>query len=581
MPSAAELWLPPSYEYTKAPPPKLGEKYGGWLAGREDQIQYMQMPGGATLQFDLDRLTLADYRQMRSHYQVNISLSILGFMMNQLDWRIACDDAKIQDAVTDWMAEVWTRLSRGVAQAFWSGYSPMILQWDNHPTEPRIVLDKVKDLRPEDCKVHWKEVDGYAPPNHAKPKLKVFDGIDINGTNAGNGQSWPVPAESSLWYPLLMENGDHYGKKLLKPAFPAWFFSQLIHLFANRYFERFGEPLPIGRAPFDETVDMGGGQSMGGKDVMEMILRNIRNRSVVVLPNNVMPGTNANTGKPVYDYSIEYLESQMRGADFERYLTRLDEEISLGIFTPVLLYRTADVGSYNLGEAHYRLFMSLLNALAGDLKEYLDRYVLDRMVDFNFGKNAARARWIPRKLGKDVPETLRAIIAAMIQAGTAKVDVHELGTALGIGVEEIDPLVAEEAKAKIAAENAPPTITAPGGGANPKNGTTKAGDGTGAGQGGGSTERKPSDNTMALIDRMLFRVGPQATKMFIEGKFGKFDFGHDRQLAEALPGGRLAAQQYLHGIERWAAEAWSAYDNSAQFALALRKVMVGAASEYS
>jgi hypothetical protein len=173
---------------------------------------------------------------------------------------------------------------------------------------------------------------------------------------------------------------------------------------------------------------------------MDMILTNIRNRAVVVLPNDLnVVGTN-NTTKPTYDYEIEYLESQMRGADFERYLTRLDEEISLGLFTPVLLYRTADVGSYNLGDAHYRLFMAMLNALGGDMKEYIDHYVLDRMVDFNFGPNAPRARWIPRKLGKDHPETLRAIIQQAIQAGWAKVDVAELGTALGITVDEVEIL---------------------------------------------------------------------------------------------------------------------------------------------
>jgi hypothetical protein len=51
-----------------------------------------------------------------------------------------------------------------------------------------------------------------------------------------------------------MQNGDYYGKKLLRPAFTSWFFSMLVHLFANRYYERFGEPTPVGRAPFDDEI---------------------------------------------------------------------------------------------------------------------------------------------------------------------------------------------------------------------------------------------------------------------------------------------------------------------------------------
>lgn len=561
---ASKLWTPDSYNYKKSDPPKLGDKYGGWLAGREESIQYAKLPGGGIMQFDLDRLTLDDYRAMRNHYQVNISLSILGFMMHQIDWRIACDDKKIRDAVELWMAEIWTRLIHSFAQSFWAGYSPMILQWDNHPTEPRIILDKVLDLVPEDCRVNWKQVDGYAPVGHVPEKIFIYDGIKVRN------KSYPVPAESSLWYPLLMENGDHYGRKLLKPAFPAWFFSQLIHLFSNRYFERFGEPLPIGRAPFDEPVDMGDGTTKSGREVMDGILRNIRNRSAVVLPNNLQSGNANHQGKPSYDYEIEYLESQMRGADFERYLTRLDEEISLGIFTPVLLYRTSDVGSYNLGEAHFRLFMSLLNALAGDIKRYLDEYVLERLVNFNFGPNAPRAKWIPRKMGKDNPETLRAIISAMISGGVAKVDVHDLGTALGLQVEEVELMV--EA----------PTLPGDDPNAKPGDPGTKAvkpGDGSGTGASGSTVKKKPSDNTVQLLNRMLFRCEGQAKRLYADGQVKNLDFGYERQLADLLPGGRTDAQDVLARANRWAVEAMPLFDNAETFVVGLGRVLNGLVDE--
>ena len=49
----------------------LGDKFGSW-AGRD--LDYWTLPGGAVLQFDLSRLTLADYRAMRDHYQINASL---------------------------------------------------------------------------------------------------------------------------------------------------------------------------------------------------------------------------------------------------------------------------------------------------------------------------------------------------------------------------------------------------------------------------------------------------------------------------------------------------------------------------
>ncbi len=377
---------------------------------------------------------------MRSHYQVNISLNALTFLMHQIEWHIECSDKKIRDAAESNMREVWTQLARCTSQAYWSGYSPTVIDWENNERTSKIEVKAFRDLVPEECRVNWKQVPGYAPPNHARPKLNVYDGIKQQGA------SFPIPPESTFWYSFMMENGDYYGRKVLKSAFPAWFFSQLIHLYANRYFERFGEPLPIGRAPFDADVRMSDGSMVDGRTAMENMLTGIRNRSVMVLPNDInQQAQNQSTGKANYEYEVSYLESQMRGADFERYLTRLDEEISLALFTPLLMTRTSDVGSYNLGTTHAQMYLWMFNALAGDQKEYIDHFILDRFVDFNFSTKAPRARWVPEKGGKRDAETTRAIITALISGGMVGVDLIELGTSLGLTLKEIEQVTADPA----------------------------------------------------------------------------------------------------------------------------------------
>lgn len=430
---------PPSFKRNpSAPKPIMGDAFGAW-AGRD--VQYTQLPGGSVMTFDLSRLTLQDFRGMREHYQLQASLNVLTFILHQIDWKIECDQQEIADQIEANLRDIWTMLIRGMAQAFWAGYSPNVLDWDNDPDSGYLVVTKVKDLVPEECRVHWKKVDGYAPPGAIPPKFNVFDGIDQfwrgsaigTGDSAGrSGSSRTIPPENSLWYPMTMENGDYYGKKLLRPAFPAWFFSSLVHLFANRYFERFGEPTPVGRAPLGDDIDMGNGVVKSAKDVLNEILTSLRSRGVVALPSDRDPTTKE------YDWDIEYLESQMRGADFERYLSRLDEEMSLAVFTPVLLFRTADVGSYNLGQMHLQVFMWMLNSLAGDLKYYIEKYVVDRMRVFNWGEKAPKARWTYRKLGKDNTAVLQQILGAVIQAGMAKPDLEELGTAIGMTMHEVE-----------------------------------------------------------------------------------------------------------------------------------------------
>lgn len=407
----------------KEAPPALGNSHGRW-AGRND-LDFLQLPGGGVVAFDLSKLTLSDFRQMRDHYQINASLSVLSFMQHQSDWHIEHEDKKIADFCTEQIANNWTGLNRTLAQANWAGYSPAALEWENEGR--RIVLDKIKDLVPEECEVNWREEKGWAPPGRTPPTFLTYDGIKQIGA------PWPIPVENSLWYPLLMENGNYAGRKLLRPAFTSWFFSILLHLFANRYYERFGEPVPVGRAPFDEEIDIDG-NSVRGNNYMLKILQDLRNRSVIVLPNTQ---TEDSSGKASFDYDLEYLESQMRGADFERYLTRLDEEMSIGLFTPILLMRTADVGSYNLGVGHMQVYLWMLNAMNDDRKVYIDKYLLAKMKNYNFGVNSPPPKIVFRKMGNSNAEMVKELLTALVQGNKAMVDLEELGQMAGMTLKEV------------------------------------------------------------------------------------------------------------------------------------------------
>ncbi|AKJ71693.1 hypothetical protein TIN2_3 [Tsukamurella phage TIN2] len=415
--------------------PVVGDAFADWGGLNRD---FMHLPGGGVIGFDTSKLKISDFRRMREHYQIGSSLHVLTFMLHQLDWHIECDDKKVEQWCTYNLELIWTRLIRAMSTAFAFGFSANAVEWENDVNEGKLRLNKIKDLVPEECEVSWKYVDSALKTGTQQvsaPKIPIFDGIQRRGTN------YKVPVENSLWYPLLMENGNHRGRQLLRTAFQPWFFSTLIHLYQNKYFERFGEPVPIGRAPYNDKVTVGD-KSVYGYDLMATILSNIRSRSAVVLPN-----TRSREGlndQPEFDYQVEYLESQMRGADFERYLTRLDEEMSLALFTPLLLLRTADGGGFNQGIAHTQVYLWMLNAVAGDMAEYIDKYILRYMAVYNFGANAKLPRIRFRKLGVAQQETMRAVVQAMIGKGTVKPNVQELGQHIGLTLEEIEEVTEDE-----------------------------------------------------------------------------------------------------------------------------------------
>lgn len=489
----------------KDPPPKLGEAFAPW-AGRD--IEHFALPGGGVVQFDLSKLQLEDYRQMRDHYQVNASLAVLSFMQHQSDWHIECDVKKIADSCEDQLLNIWTPLNRSLGTANWAGYAPNALDWENDLLSNQVRITKVKDLAPEECRVNWKEVEGWAPPGRTPPKYKIYDGIKYEPQ-----RGWPIPVENSFWYPLLMENGDYYGRKLLRPAFQSWFFSILVHLFANRYFERFGEPTPIGRAPFDEEIEVGAQhQSVRGNEYLLGVLQQLRSRSAVVLPND--QSTVGNGTSTEYDYQIEYLESQMRGADFERYLTRLDEEISLGLFTPILLLRTADVGSYNLGVGHMQVYLWMLNAMNDDRAVYINQYILNKFVNYNFGPNAPRAKIVFRKMGNTDTDLIKQLLVALVSKDKAKIDLKELGQLAGLSLSEIKQTLAPPA-APATDPNAPADPNAP----------------TDPNAPGNISELRQISNEIST------RVENQVTKAFREHKFNsdnKISLGFKRRFQKAL-----------------------------------------------
>ncbi len=509
--------------YKKQKPPQTGEKFGNW-AGRS--LDLLSLPGGGIVQFDLNALTLTDYRAMRTHYQVNSSLSVLSFMQHQSNWTIEHEDKKVVDFMTDNLDGVWTQLNRAMSQANWAGFSPSVLQYENDDVSGKTILTKIKDLIPEECAVNWKVIDGYSPPGEVPPKIKVYDGIKQLG--------WPhpIPVDSTFWFPILMENGDYYGSKLLKSAYTSYFFSMLLHLFSNRYYERFGEPTPVGRAPQDELVSLPDGQGgytqMPAHEYMMYQLQQLRNRSVVVLPSDRDMDTN---GRGYFDYDLQYLESQMRGADFERYMQRLDEEISLAIFTPVLLMKTADVGSYNLGVGHMQMYLWMLNAINADRAQYINKYILAPLYRINF---AVRGKKMPKikfnKLDNSNADMLQIILQALIGRGDITFDLTQLGEMAGLTIEQAQQTLADPT-------GAPPPVDPTG---KNKNKDALNVDGLGGNEKGAKEPETPGIlnlSAKAIRDAVVARVRAQVERAYKEGAFNadlQINMGYRRKMEQAL-----------------------------------------------
>jgi hypothetical protein len=533
--------------YKKDPAPKTGEVFATW---GDNSTPLARLPMGGIVQFNLDNLRVADFRNMRTHYQVNSSLAVLAFMQHQSDWHVECDDQKVADECEYQLRAIWTQLNRGMATANWAGYSPNILQYENSADRGKTELSKIKDLVPESAAVHWKEVDAWRPVGatpHSTAKVKIYDGIKQLGA------PWPTPVDNTFWYPLLMENGNYEGTQLLKAAFTSWYFSILIHLFANRYYERFGEPIVKGRAPFEENIRLpGSSESVPGVNYMLSLIQDLRNRSVVVLPDS---RTENSKGQSSYDYDLEYLESQMRGADWERYLTRLDEEISIGMFTPILLLRTADVGSYNLGVGHMQMYLWMLNAMNADRAQYIDKYILAKIANFTFSPKAPRPHIKFRKLGNQNADLVKSVLMYLLDNKAVMPDVKEVGEISGMSLEQIKKTI----------EDTPVTPPAPGvgnpGPADPNNPPGQ--------------DPLASGDPKATQQDITARVARQVENHFANGGMkpdSNIDMGYRRRL-ERILGSTDKAERVYAAMDAWISDCKTVFKNPGEFNSAFSRVL--------
>lgn len=365
-----------------------------------------------------DNIKLDTYKKISKHYQVAAAMAVISYSIQQIDWFIQAEDEKVKKVLTISIENIWNRLIRSASKSFIYGFSPNVKVFKLEKIEGKeyIVYKKIKDLDPADCVV---KTDKYG----------VFNGFIYK---KGSLQEVTVKPDYAFWYVANMENGNLYGESMLKKIYKPWWFSEKVHTFANRYYERFGEPLVLGRAPSGAKVKNASGATKDAQDLMKEIIENIRNHSSVQLPSD------KDTETKEYLYDLKYIESQMRGFDFGTYLDRLDFEMTKGLLLPELTLGGQKGGSYALGSAQIDVFYTNLMGLMDNIVDYVNLYLLPQILQYNFGEDV-KARLAYQPLSIETRKFINTLITEMVKASRLKPDIAQLEERSGVKLKEIEP----------------------------------------------------------------------------------------------------------------------------------------------
>lgn len=405
----------------------------GRVGGARANLFVPSIPGE---QFRIDNIPISTYRKMRDDYQISACLNVLAFTLQKIDWYFEGGDERTREAAEATMSRIWTQLVKTLAKGFWAGYSAAEKRWNRDAKTGWIIIDKIRDFAPESARVLVDEKGN-------------FTGFK---QKAGGNEITFDPLYA-FWYAHQMEDGNQYGRSVLRPAYKPYYFSELIHLFANRYYERFGEPIVLGTAPTGKTVKDKHGNAVEAIDAMQALVEGLKSHSSVTIPSDFYEDADMRKIAPMF--GIKYLESGMRGFDFTNYLNRLDMEKARAIFIPDLMLGTGRVGSYELGREHKRTFLTGLMGVFDDITGYIQRYIVDPVIRINFGEKTEAPKFTYMPLTDLEQDNLLSIIQAAVRADPTVVDIAELASKLGVPIKTAEEL-AEKTGSDVGKNQPPP-----------------------------------------------------------------------------------------------------------------------------
>jgi len=324
---------------------------------------------GLLLSYNSDSLTSRQVREMLTDPQIIAALNIIKLPMIQNSWDVDCEDDNIREFVKETLNPLWTRLLTNALTALEYGFSAQEKVFEEK--DGYIVLDKLILAKP------WLVT------------LSLTDDGSFNGFVYG--ATVDIPPEKAFWWTYNFRYGNYYGQSILKSAHEIWRVKKLIMLFANRHYERRGTPPIIVKYPTQPKVT--GNDKLSPNLEAQNILKIVESSPVVAVPRQIRGD------KTIDLWEIESLAQDLKGDQFINYIDYLDRLILRSMFIPdKIIY--GDEGSYALSQTHSNLFMRFLQGIYNSLLEWINNYIVNQLVELNFGQDAPQAQIIGAPLAQ-------------------------------------------------------------------------------------------------------------------------------------------------------------------------------------
>lgn len=221
----------------------------------------------------------------------------------------------------------------------------------------------------------------------------------------------PIPPEKTFVMTLGKEWGNLYGRGRLDAAYEPWYWSSVIYLFANRYFERKADPVVKAYGPPEVRRNPKTGADEHTLDALNSTLASLRSSGSITLPDERDDHGNRR-------WDVEYLLDDQRGEMFRSYLEHLDAKKLRALFVPERsLTQDGSVGSHAAAKQYADTFLLMEAGLLQDIVAHVNEFILRPLADVNFGMAASDGlRFATAAISRQNDEILADVLRLVVEA---------------------------------------------------------------------------------------------------------------------------------------------------------------------
>jgi len=385
-------------------------------------------------QYNPDDISVDTYNKLRMNAQIAAGLKVIKLPIIGQQWTTVCDDKDIGEFIDQLLRPMWYNLLTSTLTAVDFGFAAHEIVYDvqditlNRKYEKKSFFNKKA--------VVWKKFKSLYPDtvNIKLDEMENFDGI----VQKWVGNNIRIPVEKSFIF--THDKGDSFGNLFgvsrLKPAYDCWYWWISLVQFMMRYFERKGTPPVIVKFPLGQTKD--------GTDHADIALemgKALIGESVIAIPSTTYENT-----PPKWD--LNYLLDDKRGEMFLSALTFFENKMLRGMFVPertITQDSSSKAGSYSLSQTHADMFLLGEEALLVDIENQLNKYVVRRLIEYNFGAKAPQCYIKIERITEARKGFLKDVFMEMIKQGTAIPAAREIADVVGVPLtDEQETTVADQ-----------------------------------------------------------------------------------------------------------------------------------------